>query len=145
MRLIKSLFIILLILGIGFKSVAQNPPNWTAKQLIEPSELAKNLKSNKNLPIIFSVGPGALIPNSIDLGPAKDEENLKKLKEQLKKLPKNKRVVIYCGCCPFEHCPNIRPAIQLLNKMKFTNFRLLNLAKNIKVDWIDKGYPTVPS
>ena len=144
MLLIKS-FLLILILGTGFRSLAQNPPNWTADQLIEPSELAKNLKSNKNLPIIFSVGPGALIPNSIDLGPAKDEENLKKLKEHLKKLPRNKRVVIYCGCCPFEHCPNVRPAIQLLNKMKFTNFRLLDLPKNIKADWIDKGYPTVPS
>ena len=64
-------------------------------------------------------------------------------KEQLKKLPKNKRVVIYCGCCPFEHCPNVRPAIQLLKQMKFTNYRLLDLPKNIKIDWIDKGYPTV--
>ena len=142
MHLIKSL-LIFFIVGTGFRSAAQNPPNWTANQLIEPSELAKNLKSNKNLPIIFSVGPGALITNSIDLGPGKDEENLKKLKEQLKRLPKNKRVVIYCGCCPFEHCPNVRPAISLLNKMNFTNYRLLDLPKNIKIDWIDKGYPTV--
>ena len=144
MHLIKSL-LIFFIVGTGFRSAAQNPPNWTTNQLIEPSELANNLKSNKNLPIIFSVGPGALIPNSIDLGPAKDEGNLKKLKEQLKKLPRNKRVVIYCGCCPFEHCPNVRPAIQLLKQMKFTNYRLLDLPKNIKADWIDKGYPTIPS
>jgi len=49
--------------------------------------------------------------------------------------------VIYCGCCPFEHCPNVRPAFQLLNEMKFTNQKLLNLSTNLKTDWIDKGYP----
>ena len=94
MHLIKSL-LIFFIVGTGFRSAAQNPPNWTANQLIEPSELANNLKSNKNLPIIFSVGPGALIPNSIDLGPAKDEDNLKKLKEKYDKAESN-----------FEKCQN---------------------------------------
>ena len=50
-------------------------------------------------------------------------------------------IVIYCGCCPFEHCPNIRPAFNLLNEMGFTNQKLLSLQKNIKADCIDKGYP----
>ena len=57
-------------------------------------------------------------------------------------IPKDTKVVVYCGCCPFEHCPNVRPAIDVLKEMKFTNYYLLNLSHNLKTDWIDKGYPT---
>lgn len=46
---------------------AQNPQNWTSKQLIEPSDLAAILRNGKSIPIIFSVGPTATIPNSVDI------------------------------------------------------------------------------
>jgi thiosulfate/3-mercaptopyruvate sulfurtransferase len=125
------------------KLAAQNPVNWTNKQLIEPAKLAETIKSNKNLPLIFSVGPAAPIPQSKNIGTMKDEGNIARLKEQLASLPKNSKIVVYCGCCPYEHCPNVRPAVQLLKDMKFTNFQLLDLPHNIKTDWIDKGYPVV--
>jgi thiosulfate/3-mercaptopyruvate sulfurtransferase len=124
-------------------SSAQNPENWTSKQLTEPSVLVTALKENKNVPVIFSVGPGAIIPNSIDIGMVKDEQNLSKFREQISKLPKSTGILIYCGCCPFEHCPDVRPAIALLQSMKFTNYHLLDLPHNIKTDWIAKGYPTL--
>ena len=120
---------------------AQNPQNWTSKQLIEPSELAPVLKT-KNAPVIFSIGPAATIPNSIDIGMVKDKANLDKFKKQLSAFPKKTKIVVYCGCCPYEHCPNVRPAIDVLKEMKFTNYMLLNLPHNIKTDWIDKGFPT---
>ena len=112
---------------------------------MEPSELVTALKSNKNIPVIFSVGPGAIIPKSKDVGMAKDPDNLQKLKNELSGLAKDTPIVIYCGCCPFDRCPNVRPAIQVLKEMKFTNYQLLNLAHNIKIDWIEKGYPTTDS
>jgi hypothetical protein len=59
----------------------------------------------------------------------------------LSTLPKDANIVIYCGCCPFVKCPNIRPAFTLLNKMGFKKHKLLNLSHNVKTDWIDKGYP----
>lgn len=124
-------------------SHAQQVNNWTKEQLMAPALLAKNIKENKQLPIILSVGPMALIPHSTDLGAASETENLEKLKKELSKLPKDTSIVIYCGCCPFPRCPNVRPAIELLKKMNFTNFHLLNLPVSIKADWIDKGYPTV--
>jgi thiosulfate/3-mercaptopyruvate sulfurtransferase len=125
----------------GFKAKSQDEP-WTSQQLLAPADLAKIISDpTARQPIIFSIGPGAIIKNSIDIGPVKEKENMAKLKQELKKLPKDAAIVIYCGCCPFEHCPNIRPAFLLLNKMKFSNHKLLNLPKNIKVDWIDKGYP----
>ncbi len=118
-----------------------NPEPWTENQLLHPSELAGITNKEKDLPIIFSIGPGAIIKGSIDIGPAKDNEYLDKLSTELSKLPKDKEIIIYCGCCPFEHCPNIRPAFKLLNSMEFTKHKLLNLPQNIKKDWIDKGYP----
>ena len=84
---------------------------------------------------------GQLLEISIDIGEGKDKQKIEKLKKELSKLPKDTNIVIYCGCCPFKDCPNIRPAFKLLNEMKFTNHKLLNLSHNLKVDWIDKGYP----
>jgi len=72
---------LVLVLLYGIKSEAQSRINWTNDQLMEPSELAIALKANKNLPIIFSVGPGATIPGSKDIGMVKDSANLQKLKD----------------------------------------------------------------
>lgn len=136
------LFLTTAVTQISFGQVANTEP-WKTTQLMPPSELAAVINdSNAEKPVIFSIGPAAIIKGSIDIGPAQENEALKELKKQLSLLPKNAKIVIYCGCCPFEHCPNIRPAFELLNKMKFVNSKLLSLPKNIKVDWIDKGYPT---
>ena len=119
----------------------QNDP-WTPQQLLAPADLAKTLKDSKSpQPIIFSIGMQAIVKGSIDIGPAMVAENLNVLKQKLGKLPKNAAIVVYCGCCPFSRCPNIRPAMALLKEMQFTNYKLLNLPQNVKVDWIDKGYP----
>lgn len=119
---------------------------WKDSQLLMPADLAATMNNpNAKKPIIICVGPGALILGSVDTGPAKEKENLDKLKQQLSGLPKNADIVIYCGCCPFEHCPNIRPAFNLINEMKFTNAHLLNLEHNIKTDWVAKGFPTAKS
>ena len=115
---------------------------WTKDQLLEPADLAKTLNNaNSPQPMIFCIGPQSVIKGSIYIGPAKDKENLNTFKEKLGKLPKDANIVIYCGCCPFDRCPNIRPAFELLNKMQFKNHKLLDLPHNIKVDWIDHGYP----
>jgi len=120
---------------------AQKPPNWTSEQLLSPATLADAITSNKVVPVIISVGPGAPIPNSYDAGMASKPEGLAKLQQQLNNLPKDTSIVVYCGCCPFEHCPNVRPAIDLLNSLHFTNYHVLDIPHNIKQDWIDKGYP----
>jgi len=140
LNVIKYWFILFAIVCCK-NSLAQNPENWTSKELTEPSALAATLKANKDVPVIFSVGPGTLIPNSIKIGMVKDEKNLARFKEEISKLSKSANIVIYCGCCPYEHCPNVRPAIALLQSMQFTNYHLLNLPHNIKTDWVAKGYP----
>lgn len=142
--MVRLLLTGLLIVLISFTGIGQssNTEPWKENQLMPPAELAKIINDkNAHQPIVLSIGPGAIIKGSIDIGPAHEKESLTNLKEKLSKLPKDANIVIYCGCCPFEHCPNIRPAFLLLKEMKFTNPKLLNLQNNIKVDWIDKGYP----
>ena len=143
----RIVFILISIAAISFikyegkRNIGPEP--WSASQLLAPADLAAVINNpTGKKPIIICVGPGALIKGSLDMGPAHEKENLEKLKQQLSRLPKDADIVIYCGCCPFEHCPNIRPAFILLNEMKFSNAHLLNLEHNIKTDWVAKGYPT---
>ncbi|MBI4946859.1 MAG: rhodanese-like domain-containing protein [Bacteroidetes bacterium] len=142
------LFAIVIPIAIGMSfacnSVSTQNGNdpWTDKQLMQPADLAKSINDPASAkPILFGIGFGGGIKGAIDLGPAKEKENVEKLRAELNKLPKDANIVIYCGCCPFKNCPNIRPAFNLLNEMKFTNHKLLNLSENLKTDWIDKGYP----
>lgn len=122
--------------------VAQQTEPWTSNQLMEPADLAATISDPQSpQPFVISVGPGAVIKGSRETGPASQKANLKKLENQLDTLRRDANIVIYCGCCPFNKCPNIRPAFTLLNKMGFRNHKLLNLSHNVKTDWIDRGYP----
>lgn len=123
-------------------SAQQKQDPWNESQLMDPALLAARITENKTKDVVISVGPEAIIKGSVDIGPTHEPENLEKLRNYLKNIPKGKEVVIYCGCCPFVKCPNIRPAFKLLQEMGFKNAKLLNLPKNIKADWLDKDYPT---
>jgi thiosulfate/3-mercaptopyruvate sulfurtransferase len=136
----------LLAAAIVFSSVSQALPQsdepWTVKQLKDPAALAATLADAKApQPVIFNIGPVQQIKGAVAIGPVKALANLVYLKQQLAKLPKEKEVIIYCGCCPYSRCPNVRPAFELLQKMKFKNGKLLNLPSNLNDDWISKGYP----
>ena len=110
--------------------------------MLSPASLAGTINDAKaEQPVIYSIGPSGMIKGAIKIGPTQDQENIDKLKTALSKLPKNKAIVVYCGCCPFKNCPNIRPAMRLLAEQKFTNYKLLDLSQNLKTDWIDLGYP----
>jgi len=125
--------------------IRQTEP-WTPAQLLEPSELAARIDHpSGNPPLIICVGPSGPIKGSVETGPSGKSPNLDSLKTLLAKQERGREVIIYCGCCPFQHCPNIRPAFTLLNDMHFTNARLLNLSHNIKVDWLDHKYPVKDS
>jgi thiosulfate/3-mercaptopyruvate sulfurtransferase len=56
-------------------------------------------------------------------------------------LPRSTNLVIYCGCCPMEKCPNIRPAFTALRGLGFTSLRVLILPTSFAVDWAEKGLP----
>lgn len=115
-------------------------------QLVTSEQLANSLQSAKQKPLVLQVGPHTLyaqahIPGSEYMGAGSSDEGKQKLRERVKALPKNTAIVIYCGCCPWGHCPNMHPAYQLLHSLGFTNVKALYIADNFGTDWVNKGYP----
>lgn len=115
---------------------------WPDKYLMQTNTLVAALKRPGTAkPAIYNIGFVGDIQGAKKLAAASKEEGLTQLKSELKGKPKTSPVVIYCGCCPFEHCPNVKPAFTMLQKLGYTNVKILNLPTSIKADWIDKGYP----
>jgi thiosulfate/3-mercaptopyruvate sulfurtransferase len=118
-----------------------------SSRLINPDELVKTLRSaNSEKPLVIQVGSHVLyseahIPGSEYIGPASSESGLQELRKRVESLPRNKFIVLYCGCCPWGHCPNVKPADEALHAMGFTKIKVLYVANNFGTDWVDKGYP----
>lgn len=49
-------------------------------------------------------------------------------------------IVLYCGCCEFKTCPNIRRAYVSLTGLTTRKIKVLFLPVNLRDDWIDKGF-----
>lgn len=138
----KYILLLICFLGMFGMNAQSFTDPWTPQQLLSTKVLSTRITQNKmDQTILINIGPDAVIKNSFNLGPVQNKGNQEKLQNYLKKVSKDKEVVLYCGCCPFEKCPNIRPAFKSLIAMGYKNTKLLNIPKNIKVDWIDKGYP----
>jgi thiosulfate/3-mercaptopyruvate sulfurtransferase len=118
-----------------------------ASRLINPEELVKILQSPKGeKPLMIQVGSHVLyeqahIPGSEYIGPASYESGLQQLRQRVQALPRRKVIVLYCGCCPWSHCPNVKPADDALRALGFTNVKTLYLPDNFGANWVDKGYP----
>lgn len=143
----KISFVIMLFCVFAGKSNAQavNPGTlqsnpWTANELLQPGILAQMINTNKKVRI-YNIGVVQDIKGAINVGAASKKESLQKFAQSIKASPKDEMIVVYCGCCPFDKCPNIRPAFQLLKAQKFSKPYLLNLSTNLQTDWISKGYP----
>jgi thiosulfate/3-mercaptopyruvate sulfurtransferase len=130
-------------------AVAQSALEPGSPQLITPEDLLKLLQPPQGRkPIILNVGPALLymqahIPGSEYIGAASSSQGLQALRARVKSLPHNTFIVLYCGCCPWSHCPNVSPALNQLQKIGFTNVKVLYIADNFGADWVDKGYPTI--
>ena len=115
-------------------------------QLIQPAELNKLLKGAASTrPLVLQVGfqmmyTEAHIAGSEYAGPGATPEGLQALRGRVKSLPRNRFIVIYCGCCPWSHCPNIGAAYKELRDMGFTRVKALYLADNFGTDWVNQGY-----
>lgn len=140
-RIYPILLVAAALIAVAFTPKEHTEP-WTEEQLMEPADLARMLNdSTSEPPLLLNIGSVGYIQGAEDIGAANAEAGLENLRIRLTTVPRNADIVIYCGCCPFQNCPNVRPAFSLLNEMKFTHQKLLNLPDNLKVDWIDKGYP----
>ena len=116
-------------------------------RLINPEDLVKILQSGKQKPLMLQVGSHVLflqahIPNSEYAGAASTEAGLQQLRKRVESLPRTALIVLYCGCCPWSHCPNVKPADDALHALGFTNVKVLYISDNFGTNWVDKGYPT---
>ena len=118
-------------------------------RVITPEDLVKLLQSakEKDKPLLLQVGSHMLylqahIPGSEYVGAGNKDTGIAQLRKRVEPLPRNKFIVLYCGCCPWNHCPNVKPADDALKAMGFTNVKVLYIADNFGANWVDKGYPT---
>ncbi len=119
---------------------------WNVSQTVQPADLLKELDNPKIAPTVLFVGFKRLytsghIKGAQYHGTAGNEAGLQELKTWASSLPRSSNLVIYCGCCPMERCPNLRPAFTALHELGFTKLRVLILPTDFAADWADKGYP----
>src|SRR5437870_4644026 len=129
------------------------PRDWSSDvcssdlQVQQATDLAKELSDpNSKKPLIIYAGLGFLyrnahIPGALFHGPGGKPEGLEDLKKWAQNVPRNQAIVIYCGCCPFSRCPNVRPAFKALREMGFTRLKVLFLETDLARDWVQKGFP----
>jgi thiosulfate/3-mercaptopyruvate sulfurtransferase len=115
-------------------------------RLMQPAELAGMLPAAGHRPLILQVGSHVLfaeahIPGAEYAGPAGQQGGLQALRDRVMNISRDQFIVIYCGCCPWVKCPNIKPAYRELQSLGFTRVRVLYIADNFGTDWVARGYP----
>ena len=120
---------------------------WTAEQLLEANDLARIIAEPHNQsPLILYVGPAVLykrahVPGARGIGPAGEPDGLKNLQRETQTVSRDRELVLYCGCCPWKVCPNVRPAFKMLQDMGFKRVTVLYLPHNLRQDWVNRGFP----
>jgi rhodanese-related sulfurtransferase len=133
------------LLAIGLLA-ALAPVQAADTSLAQPRELAAQLQAKGARPALIHVGFAVLyrgkhIPNSTYAGPANTAAGLQALRAAVANWPRDREIVVYCGCCPWDHCPNIKPAMEALKQMGFARAKALYTPTNLAADWFDHGYP----
>ena len=139
-----------MLIGTSHLALADRKPasSIPAAALVQPADFAATLAAGQGpLPLILQVGfrkayEQAHIPGSEYAGAASDDEGLAALRQRLAKVPKDNAIVIYCGCCPWDRCPNIAAAYDALQQMGFKNLKVIYIAEDFGTNWVDKGFPT---
>ena len=139
------LALLVVLLALALACLAQTAQSVDTRHLIEPADLARLLPTSK--PLVFMVGPQKLyaqahIPDAEYIGMTSQPEGIQALRERVRKLPKTRFIVVYCGCCPWDRCPNLAPAFNELKTLGFKNVKALHIPQNFGTDWVSKGLPT---
>ena len=124
----KSLFISIILLMISTSFLTAQDTYST--RLIAVDSIVKQIQEKSDQYIVLNTGPVEDIQGSIHIGPVEQDKYFQILELELEKLDSSKTIVVYCGCCPIVVCPNIDPAVLLLERHGFT-VRVLNLQEGI--------------
>ena len=147
---IRKTSLVVSFLAIAVMSVtlaAGQASSISSSRLINPEDLANLLQTpGKEKPLMIQVGSHVLfsqahIPGSEYIGPASSGAGLQQLRKRVEALSRSEFIILYCGCCPWNHCPNVKPADDALQALGFTNVKVLYIADNFGTNWVDKGYP----
>lgn len=136
---------------MGVAPAATSAYSIPTEHLIQPAELNRLLHARGvEKPLILQVGSRLLfveshIPGAEYAGAGSRSEGLSQLQARVQSLPRRSFIVLYCGCCPWDRCPNVAPAFHLLRGMGFTHVKVLYLASNFGADWAYRGYPVESS
>ena len=147
MRFAKTFLILAAIALLSPSKASAQASAIPATRLIQPEDLVKLIQtSGKEKPLMIQVGSHVLfsqahIPGSEYVGPASSESGVHQLRKRAESLPRTKLIILYCGCCPWGHCPNVKPADDALHAMGFSNVKVLYISDNFGTNWVDKGYP----
>lgn len=120
---------------------------WTADRLLDAEHLARIVSDPHNgSPLILYVGPAVLykrahVPGAKGIGPTSEPDGLKNLQREAQTLGRDRELVLYCGCCPWKVCPNVRLAFKTLQDMGFKSVKVLYLPHSFRQDWANKGFP----
>ncbi len=133
--------------GVAAKPAAGQQDTIPAQRFMQPGDLVPLLATGQR-PMILHVGPHVLytkghIPGAESIQEAGTPEGAQALRRRVAGLKKDQPIVLYCGCCPWDHCPNVHPAYQVLAGLGFTRIQVLYLPGNFATDWIRKGFPVV--
>jgi thiosulfate/3-mercaptopyruvate sulfurtransferase len=137
-------FSALLFLPFSHAQTSSDP--WSPAQVVQPNDLLKELSDSKAAPTVLYVGFQRLysaghIKGAQFHGSGNSADGLAQMKSWAASLPRSTSIVIYCGCCPLERCPNLRPAFSALHEMGFAKLRALILPTSFAADWADRGLP----
>jgi rhodanese-related sulfurtransferase len=136
MRRAAALLLLLAAFGIA-------QPPYREADLINPADAASHMKGvlfiHVGFPVLYRASH---IPGSQYAGPGSKPEGIELLKKTVAAEPRDRAIVLYCGCCPWDKCPNVHAALTALHEMGFSHVRAMIIPQNFKTDWVDKGYPT---
>ena len=145
MRLAALILAALMLAPLAAGAAPRDALSLPAAVQMQPAELAAMVKAG-NAPLILQVGfnvqyQQAHIPNAKYAGPGNNDKGLLNLKSHVEALPRDTPMVVYCGCCPWDKCPNVAAAYKQLTALGFTRVKVLHIPDNFGADWVDKGYP----
>ena len=126
----------------------QSADLWSQAETVSAADFVRELgaaNASKSPTIVYAgfrtLFEGGHVSGAVFHGTASTEKGLAELQQWLAGLPRSTNLVLYCGCCPFARCPNIRPAYKAVHQMGFTHVRVLVLPTSFAADWVEKGYP----
>ena len=140
--IMKPLLALIVVL-LAVAAFAQPANTIAASQTLDPKDLTTLLPQK---PLILNVGPRTIyaqahIPGAEYVGMTSEPDGIKALREHVRNVPKTRFIVIYCGCCPWNRCPNVAPAYTELKSLGFKNVKVLHIAQNFGADWVSNGFP----